>query len=74
MDEGVTVGRWRLNRLLFADDLLLLASSERIPNMHLIDLQLGATYQKLNPATKRPRHCVSQETQANARQYTAAGR
>jgi len=29
VDEGVTVGRCRMNCLLFADDLVLLASSEQ---------------------------------------------
>jgi len=29
VDEGVTVGSYRINRLLFADDLVLLASSQQ---------------------------------------------
>jgi len=35
VDEGVTVGSFRINRLLFADDSVLLASSEQ-------DLQNGS--------------------------------
>jgi len=29
VNEGVTVGSYRINRLLFADDLILLASSQQ---------------------------------------------
>ena len=29
VDEGVTVGSFRINRLLFADEFVLLASSEQ---------------------------------------------
>ena len=44
VDEGVTVGSCRINRVLFADDLVLLASSQnRVFCMHWIGFLLRAT-------------------------------
>jgi len=44
VDEGVTVAKRKINRLLFADDLVLLTSSKinSVFNMPLIDFQLCA--------------------------------
>ena len=39
VDESVTVVSSSINSLLFADDLVLLASSEKDFNMYLIDFQ-----------------------------------
>jgi len=43
VDEGVTAGSCRINRLLFADDLVLLASSQQSLQHALDRFQLRAT-------------------------------
>jgi len=43
VDDGVTLGSCKINRLLVADDLGLLASSEQVFGKHLINFQLHAT-------------------------------
>jgi len=43
VDEGVTVGSYMINSLLFANDLVLLATMNKVFNTHLIGFQLRDT-------------------------------
>jgi len=43
VDKGVTVRSCMINGLLYADDLVLLAPSERLFNMHLTGFHLRTT-------------------------------
>ena len=62
----------RINRLLFADDLVLLASSEQ-GFQHAFDRLAAVWYQMgITISTKIPRYCVSPENQASARCNEAA--
>jgi len=75
VDEGVTVGSYRINRLLFADALVLLASSQQ-SLQHSIGFQLRATEPEWK-SVKIPRYYVSLKPKAvytaSERQHTAAG-
>ena len=61
VEECVTVGSCRINCLLFADDLVLLASSQQGFSMHSIDFLLRATGPEWKLAPERPRCYVSLE-------------
>jgi len=67
VDEDVTGGSCRISRLLFADNLVLLASSQQISlfSMHSIGFLLRATEPEWKPALKTPRYCVSPQAQGN---------
>ena len=60
--EGVTDGSCRINRLLFVDDLVLLASSQQgLLSIPLISFLLHALKPEWRLAPKRPRYYVSLE-------------
>jgi len=73
VDEGVTVGKCRMNRLLFADELIFDTACvdllNRVFNTHLIGFLLRATKQERKSAlesfealylSRRPRQCILQ--------------
>jgi len=77
IDESVNVGTYRINRLLSADNLVLLASLNRISNVCLISFLLRATNRECKSALKRPKYCVCPDPRlvypASERHYTVAG-
>jgi len=62
VNDCVTVGSFRINRLLFTEDFVLLVSSAGVDNMHLIGFLLRATKREWKLALKRLRCYVSPET------------
>jgi len=69
VDEGVTVGNCRMNRLLFVDELRIgtvcVDLLNRVFSTHLIGFLLPATNQERKLALKRLRYCVSQDAQGS---------
>ena len=65
VDEGATVGSWRINRLFFADGLLLLATSQQ-GLQHVFERFSAACDQAgMKVSTKKTRYYVSPETQSS---------
>ena len=73
VDEGVTVGKYRMNCLLFADEFIFDTACVDLPNRvfntHLIGFLLRATEQERKSAlesfealclSRRPRQCMLQ--------------
>ena len=78
VDKGATVGNCRMNRLLFADELVLHACVDfrnRVFITHFIGFLLRATKKKRKLALKRLRCYVSPKAvfSASKRQCTVAG-
>jgi len=66
VDEGVTVGSFSINRLLFADDFVLLVSSEQGLQHALHRFAAAFKQEGMKISTKGPSHYVSRENQASA--------
>jgi len=67
VDEGVTVGRCKINRFYLAGDLVLLASSEQGLQHALAWFSAACHQAGMKIRTMKPEDCVSPENQASAR-------